>query len=74
MLSTCNSVSNIYHRNRPENALIIFTFRPDGGQAGYHCLYLQGNYYVLLFTAEILKTKFGLQATYIVYYYYCTVI
>ena len=77
MLSTGNSVTNIYHQNRPEAALIIFTFRPDGWKGGWGLssliLYLQGNY-VLLFTAEILKTKFGLQANYNVYHCYSAVI
>ena len=60
-------MTNIYHPAGPENTLIIFTFRPDGS-------HFQGNYYVFLFT-EILKTKFGPQATYVnVYCYYCTVI
>ena len=75
MLSTGNSVTNIYHQDRPENALIIFTFHPDGGQRAIIAfIYREGNYYVFLFTTEILKTKCGLPATYIVYYYYyCTV-
>ena len=62
MLSTGNSVSNIYHQDRPENALIIFTFHPDGGQRAIIAfIYREGNYHVFYLQQKYWKLNLGLR-------------